>query len=126
LRTVVKERLERLRAHSLGKPKRFARLPVEAQHDVRKDLKRLRYMAELTASLFSAKKVARYVKALAPAQDTLGALNDLVVAGDFFRAMAVTDAPAWFAVGWLASRHDDTVRACVAPLRAAADAAPYW
>jgi inorganic triphosphatase YgiF len=126
LRTVVCARLDRLRDHSLGRPKRFVRLPVEAQHSVRKDLKRLRYMAELTASLFPAKKVARYVKALAPAQDALGALNDLVVAADFFRAMAVTDAPAWFAVGWLASRHDDTVRACVDPLRAAAAAKPYW
>jgi inorganic triphosphatase YgiF len=126
LRAVICERLDRLRRHSLGKPKRFAALPVEAQHEVRKDLKRLRYLAELSASLFSAKKVTRFVKALAPAQDALGALNDLVVAGEFFRAMAVTDAPAWFAVGWLASRHDDTVHACVAPLRAAAEAKPYW
>jgi inorganic triphosphatase YgiF len=126
LRVVVQERLERLRGHSLGKPKKFAGLPIEAQHDVRKDLKRLRYMAELTVALFPKRKVDRYVKALAPAQDALGALNDLVVAGDFFRVMAVTDAPAWFAVGWLASRHDDTVRACVGPLRDAATAKPYW
>jgi inorganic triphosphatase YgiF len=126
LRSVVCARLDRLRQHSLGHPKRFARLPVESQHDVRKDLKRLRYMAELTSSLFPAKRVAKYVKALAPAQDALGALNDLVVAADFFRAMALTDAPAWFAVGWLAARHDDTVRACVGPLRAAAAAKPYW
>jgi CHAD domain-containing protein len=70
--------------------------------------------------------VERYVKALAPAQDALGSLNDLVVAADFFRQMAITDGPAWFAVGWLASRHDDTVGACVGPLRDAAATKPYW
>ena len=126
LREVVADRLKALRRTSAKRADEFRRLEIEEQHDVRKQLKRLRYVAELTASLYGRKKVARYVAALEPAQEALGLLNDLSVATELFEALAVTDANAWFAVGWLKSRHDATVKACVKPLRNAEKAKPYW
>jgi len=120
------EQLELLRRRSLRRPKRFATLPEPAQHSVRKRLKRLRYTAELTASLFPARKVKRYVKTLAPAQETLGALNDLCVARDTFRSLAEHEPAAWFAVGWLVARQEQAIANCVSPLRDAARARPYW
>jgi triphosphatase len=86
----------------------------------------LRYVAELTASLFNEKKVRKYVRAIMPAQEALGVLNDVGVAGQMYRTMTFTDPQAWFAVGWLASRRDEIAQTCVAPLRDAEKAAPYW
>jgi CHAD domain-containing protein len=51
----------------------------EARHRVRIAAKKLRYAAEFFASLYPAKRVARYVAALQDLQDILGALNDAAV-----------------------------------------------
>ncbi len=53
---------------------------VEARHRVRIAAKQTRYTAELFGSLFSAKLVKPYVKALTRLQDELGLLNDAAVA----------------------------------------------
>ncbi|MFZ4719329.1 MAG: CHAD domain-containing protein [Ilumatobacteraceae bacterium] len=126
LTKIVDATLARLRATSAKRADVFRELDIEEQHEIRKQLKRLRYCGELTASLYGRKKVARYVKALEPAQDALGTLNDLSVATEVFEDLAASDPNAWFAVGWLKSRHDATVKACVKPLRAAAKAERFW
>lgn len=126
LRATVALELGALRRKSFKHAKTFAELPAEEQHSVRKRVKRLRYIAELTASLFDAKDVRRYVEALVPAQEALGVMNDAGVAGDLYRAVIATDPQAWFAVGWLSSRRDDLAADCVRPLRAAKKAKPYW
>ncbi len=124
--TEVSDRLQQLRKKSLRHARDFGRLSTEQRHLLRKRLKRLRYTAELTGALFSQKKVQRYLRALEPAQDALGALTDLGVATDLFHDMTEADPQAWFAVGWLSSRHDEVVEACTAPLQAAAKAPSYW
>lgn len=123
--TVAKE-LRRLRRKSLRHAKDFTSLSVQQQHDVRKRVKQLRYIAELTSGLFSDKKVRRYVQSIVPAQEALGTLNDVGVAGDLYRTMTFSDPQAWFAVGWLSSRREEIVQTCVRPLRDAAKATPYW
>ncbi|MFM7686078.1 MAG: CHAD domain-containing protein [Actinomycetota bacterium] len=123
---VVAKELQRLRRRCLSNPKRFPRLAETEQHDVRKRLKRLRYVAELTASLFPAKASRRYVRSLAPAQEVLGTLNDLGVAIELYREVVPHDPTAWFAVGWLTSRRASAVKQCVSPLRDAAAAKRYW
>lgn len=123
---VVSRELTRLRRRSLSKPRRFPQLDETEQHDVRKRLKRLRYVAEMTAALFPRKDARRYVRAIAPAQETLGTLNDLGVAIELYREVVPTDPTAWFAVGWLTSRRAAVVKQCVAPLREAAEAKRYW
>jgi len=126
VRDEVVARLRHLRKASAQQYDHFVGLPVEAQHDVRKDLKRLRYVAELTATLFPSKKVNRFIATLEPAQNALGTLNDLIVATELFRSMAEVESEAWFAVGWLSSRLERTVQRCVKPLKAAAQHEPYW
>lgn len=123
---VVSRELTRLRRRSLSKPKQFPRLGEVEQHDVRKRLKRLRYVAELTAALYPAKASRRYVRGLAPAQEVLGTLNDLGVAIQLYREVVPVDPTAWFAVGWLTSRRAAVVKQCVGPLRDAEDAKRYW
>ncbi|MEN9508584.1 MAG: hypothetical protein RLZZ621_1147, partial [Gemmatimonadota bacterium] len=123
---VVRRSLTTLRRRSVRHADGFRRRSVDEQHDIRRRLKRLRYVADLTAPLFSRKAVARYVAALEPAQNALGALNDLSVANAWLTGFTAIDPNAWFAVGWLRARLDTTVKACVKPLRKAERATPYW
>jgi inorganic triphosphatase YgiF len=73
-------RLER-RHRKAGK---FARRVVteapELRHQLRIQLKKLRYAAEFTEGLFPEKKSHRYARRLAALQDALGVANDAVVA----------------------------------------------
>ena len=81
LTKVVSKELARLRRRSLRTREAVHQAVGDEQHDVRKRVKQLRYVAELTASLFEEKKVRKYVKAIMPAQEALGVLNDVGVAG---------------------------------------------
>jgi len=66
------------------KARKLARLVVtetpELRHQLRIQLKKLRYAAEFTQDLFPEKKARRYARRLAALQDALGVANDAVVA----------------------------------------------
>lgn len=101
LRKLLKRRLEALHHKVLSDGKRFASLPEAQQHRVRKRLKRLRYLSEFARPLFERGKVDRYLEALRPAQNAMGAYNDRITALTAWRRHTKADAHAWFAVGWL-------------------------
>ncbi len=96
--------------------RRFASLDDLARHRLRRRIKRLRYLTELSAGLWPAKRVAHLLKRLKLAQTRLGAVNDTVVALAHCRALAEADPHAWFAVGWLSARHAALLPACTAAL----------
>lgn len=96
------------------------------RHRTRKRLKRLRCSVEFVAPLFKPKAVARYLKPLRAALDSLGALNDLNVAEPLFRAQLPADARAWFAVGWIAARKARCLQECSAALHAFGKARSFW
>lgn len=48
----------------------------DARHELRKQLKKLRYTAELVRSLWRPKRVKRYLSAMSELQDVLGEVND--------------------------------------------------
>jgi CHAD domain-containing protein len=54
--------------------------------------------------LLPAKKLRGYRRELSKIQDILGEMNDLYVARETFEAIRDDQPPAWFAVGWIASR----------------------
>ncbi len=118
--------LERLHRRIVRDARHFATATVAEHHATRKRVKRLRYSAELTASLYRPRRVRRFLDALEPAQAALGELNDLSVAEAFFRTRVEQYPTAWFAVGWLAAQEPSIVQACARPLRDAAEAEPYW
>ena len=60
--------------------KHLANVDPSQLHMLRIACKKLRYSAEIFASLFDPVKAKRYVSALTPLQDTLGILNDITVA----------------------------------------------
>lgn len=58
----------------------FASLTPEARHELRIDIKKVRYAAEFFSSLYDRAATAGYLRVLKGLQDVLGAANDIVVA----------------------------------------------
>ncbi|HTP71920.1 MAG TPA: CYTH and CHAD domain-containing protein [Burkholderiaceae bacterium] len=106
--------------------RRFHRLPLERQHRVRKRLKRLRYLAELTLDLWPEDAARRYLKRLGAAQDALGHHNDVAVAAAAFRAEAAERPAAWFAAGYLEAHLAVTARVARKVLVKVAQADEFW
>jgi inorganic triphosphatase YgiF len=119
-------RLRKLHRRLVEDAARFDTLDAEARHDVRKKLKRLRYLTEFVAPLFDAEAAERYLAQLAPAQDALGEANDEASALAAFRAAAATDPRAWFAVGWLSARQEAGTATSHRALRGIAKAPKFW
>ncbi len=63
--------------------RRFSDLPIAARHELRKDVKKLRYACEFFRSLYPRRKLQAYVKRLSSLQDALGYLNDVAVAEEY-------------------------------------------
>lgn len=107
LQKLMRPRLRRLHAQVTRGGERFKQLALEEQHEVRKRLKRLRYLSEFVAPLFDGTHVERYLDGLRPAQDALGKYNDVLVAQLLATPLAKKDDDARFAVAWLlrAQRH---------------------
>lgn len=76
------------RAAKLGR--RIARLSVEERHDLRKALKKLRYILEFSEPCFPEDASARFIALLRQLQDSFGAMNDVAMAE---AVLTVPDAP---------------------------------
>ncbi len=125
-RKALRERLSKLHKQVVRDGERFTELPVERQHRVRKRLKRLRYLSEFVAPLYGTHAVERYVDSLRPAQDALGQHNDEAVGLEAFRRATAAQGEAWFAVGWLEARQQESARDCRRALRKVAEAPRFW
>lgn len=85
---------------------KFSELTVEAQHDLRKEAKSLRYGLEFAEALLG-KSAARATRnLLAQLQEELGELNDYYTAEGFYTALLEKQPTAWFAVGWLRAEQE--------------------
>jgi inorganic triphosphatase YgiF len=122
----VRRQLARLFKQVRRDAARFGSLDDSARHRLRKRVKRLRYLGEFVASAFSASRVAAFLKRLAPAQDALGAFNDVCVATTLFRNAAADDPMAMFALGWLAHERDDAIARCQRALGPLRKVRPFW
>ncbi len=96
--------LQRWHQKVLADGLRFDKLAIQTQHELRKRAKRLRYGLQFAESLLPAKRLGNYRRSLSKIQDILGEMNDLYVAREKFELMRDEQPPAWFAVGWIASR----------------------
>lgn len=80
---------------------KFTSLHIEEQHNVRKDVKRLRYCLEMCAGVLDKNLLSKLCPALEQAQEDLGELNDYYTAETLFHDIAQKQPQAWFAIGWL-------------------------
>ena len=104
----------------------FAELDLEAQHDVRKRLKSLRYISEFVAPMFKKKKTKQFLQYLEPAQDVLGEYNDSLVGHRFYQQKTAQDANAWFAVGYFGAEQRHAARECANSLKTVKNAPEFW
>lgn len=104
----------------------FDKLPIESKHDLRKRTKRLRYGLQFAESLLPAKKLKNYRRGLSRIQDILGEMNDLYVAREKFEGIREDQPPAWFAVGWIASRLSVLTKEAEVAFKALKQADHFW
>ena len=119
-------RLRKLLRQATRDARRFETLPFERQHQVRKRLKRLRYLAEFAAPAFDASDVRRWLDKVSPAQDALGEHVDLVLAARRFALQAPDDTSAAFAVGWLRAKSERSAHAARKSLQRLGNADAFW
>jgi triphosphatase len=108
-------------------------LDPDELHKLRKNLKKLRYTADVFEAIYTGKKVKGYIKALKSLQDRFGSLNDAVMAVDYLTGAAAPgrdDPAAQRAVGWVLGTLDLEVREDRPKLfeswEAFADEKPFW
>ncbi|MFP1631174.1 CHAD domain-containing protein [Zhengella sp. ZM62] len=77
---VLDKRWKKTRAHA----RKIGRLTLEQRHELRKELKKLRYAVEFLAPIHAQKKVAPFLAHLKSLQDVFGALNDTRMAETWF------------------------------------------
>ncbi|GIL00724.1 MAG: inorganic triphosphatase [Alphaproteobacteria bacterium] len=87
--------------------RKLERLDDAGRHQLRKDLKTLRYAAEFFAPMLPAGKCGRFLRRLKTLQDGFGYLNDVVLAGtlpgmlpDDLRADPAVQRTVGFVLGW--------------------------
>ena len=126
LLALLRRRLQRWHTQVCADAARFAELDIEARHQLRKRLKRLRYGLEFYSQLSPARRLRTHLKPLQQAQQVLGELNDLALAIEASRAELAGNPQAWFALGWLSARQQQLLDSALPVMQrlAAADAAP--
>lgn len=125
-RRAIPPRLEKLFGQVSRDGRRFASLREAQQHRLRKRLKRLRYLAEFLGPVFRGRELARFLKAIAPAQDALGRYNDGLVAQRLLQEAASEQPGAALALEWLQARRPEELQACRKTLRELAKVHRFW
>lgn len=107
---------------------RFAELTNEQQHDVRKQLKQLRYLCEFASPVFKTKHInpKHFIKQLEPAQDVLGEFNDAAVGHAAYAQRTAIDPNAWFAVGYFLASEAAAATNCAITLQGIKHVQPFW
>ncbi|MDP2006690.1 MAG: CHAD domain-containing protein [Rubrivivax sp.] len=126
VRERVAARLRKLHRQVLRAAACFEQLPVAEQHRARKQLKRLRYLADFTAPLWPGRAWQRCRRRLGVAQDALGLHQDVAVAAEAFRHQAESDPRAGFAAGWLLAHQAVTARAAADALGRLRGVPVFW
>lgn len=126
LRERLAQRLNRWHRGVVADARGFDQLDDEGRHRLRKHIKRLRYAAEFSASLFDATSVRRYLKGLRALQERLGTLNDVAVGIELYSAAAPHDTRALFALGWLAAQREAALTACRPDLKRFIKLPRFW
>lgn len=103
LRKLLETRLNKWNKSIVEHWKTNDKSDIEAYHDLRKKIKRIRYGLNVYEALEAHANVSSYVKHLARAQEVFGQLNDFSTARTYFEGITDEHPEAWFAVGWLAA-----------------------
>ena len=100
------------------------------QHNLRKQIKKMRYLSEFVAPLYSKKKTKRLLKRLKKAQDALGEAIDNHHSQEYYQQKSNSNANAntnaWFGAGWFAAQLEADTKRCKKRLDNLQDTATFW
>src|SRR5690606_10883283 len=88
LAVLLQQRLDYWWERILKRGRRFNALSVDQQHNVRKQVKLMRYSLDFSSSLLPGREAKVLGAALNHIQDVLGDLNDCYVAEEHYRSLA--------------------------------------
>lgn len=117
LRKTLEKRLSKWNKAIISHWKHNDRKNIEAYHDLRKRIKRMRYGLNVYEGLEGHANLNTYIKRLAHAQEVFGKLNDYATALNYFSGITGAHPEAWFAVGWLSAQLADLKREADAALK---------
>ena len=123
---VAKKQLSQLHQQIQIDTKHFLDLDSESQHRTRKRLKRLRYSIEFVVTLYNKQESRAFIKALKPAQESLGKFNDLCVTEQILKQYVMAQPEIWFALGWIASQKQIWLLQSQRDLSQFIQAKPFW
>jgi triphosphatase len=124
--------LSRVHRKALKRGAHFRRLEAAERHELRLNLKKLRYTAEFFVPLFEGKSAKQYLKRLSGLQDALGADNDAVTTLPLMRDIERTTAdPAVHralgaVIGWQTCRRSAAADRLHAAWQEFEAARPFW
>lgn len=101
---LARQALDKRWKRTRKRAKHIASLDVEARHELRKQLKKLRYAIEFFSPVLPSKRVDAFLRRLKDLQQVFGDLNDAAMAKHLFTgpgAPGTDDPQAQRAVGWL-------------------------
>ena len=125
-RAELSGRLARWHRRAAADAEAYTALDDAGRHRLRKRVKRLRYAVEFGSMLFHPGAVRRYLLPLRRLQESLGEINDVVVAMQAYRSRCGTDPLALFALGWLAARRDALLAQARPQAKAFTKAKGFW
>ncbi len=111
---------------AMADARQFKQLPADAQHRLRRRLKRLRYSIEFLQPVLRDQASTRALAALGRALDALGACNDALMAQRQLQALPEQTPASGFALGWLAARQAPLQRRAARRLQALAATRRCW
>jgi triphosphatase len=110
--------------------RRLDELEEEERHDLRKLLKKLRYVSEFFAPLFPRRKVKRFIKRLKSLQDVFGAVNDARLASTLVglstRETPAPSVAAAYTAGWQENAAANVWAGAKLHWKALEDEAEFW
>lgn len=115
--------------------RRFAQLDAAERHQLRIDVKRLRYATDFFASLYGRKRVRSFTESLQKLQDGLGYMNDVAVARHLVERLEGTagevTAPAVrhagaILIGWHSRAAAEAMQTLAADVEALITCKPFW
>ena len=111
--------LDRLRRKCAKKAKKLEQLSIEQRHDLRKELKKLRYASDFFLCLYPKKKSEKFLKSLKKLQNIFGYLNDVAMAEELVARHGHKSPEISMALGYLLGWHHGEAEKAFAHARVA-------
>jgi CHAD domain-containing protein len=115
VRAVAWQLISRRRHKIAAAGRRIGEMSEKERHRLRIRIKRLRYTVDMLESLFVRRRIEAWLKVLSDLQDTLGALNDIVLGRRLLARLTADSDPAqakerYYAAGLVIGWHAHRVR----------------